>query len=118
MENNNNNNDADYSTMSLQTIPNARKTLSHFKHNYMDVSDIEGARPRFIEKPRHTRDVFYNRNDDIEKSTSNVIIPQTVNKPDRQLFVDDISGTRTKVNKFSTTRHTNPLNPNYQLPQV
>ena len=71
-----------------------------------------------MEKPRHFREVFYNRNDDIDKSTSNIIIPITVNKPDRQLFVDDIDGTRTKVNKFSSTRHTNPLSPNYQLPQV
>jgi hypothetical protein len=41
-----------------------------------------------------------------------------VNKPDRQLEVDDIKGTRTRLNKLYTTRQTNPLNPIYQLPQV
>ena len=76
--------------MSLQTIPNERRTFLNNKQNYLDVSDIEGARSRFIEKPRHSREVFYNRNDDIDKSTSNIIIPKEVNKPDRQLLVDDI----------------------------
>lgn len=32
--------------------------------------------------------------------------------------MDDISGTRTKINKFTTTRQTDPLNPSYQLPSV
>ena len=47
-----------------------------------------------------------------------MIIPKKVNKPDRQLEVDDIAGTRTKVNKFVSTRNTDPLNPQYQLPNV
>lgn len=62
--------------------------------------------------------MFNNRNDDIEKSRSRVIIPKQTNKPDRQLEVDDIAGTRTKVNKFVSTRRTDPLNPQYQLPEV
>lgn len=33
-------------------------------------------------------------------------------------MVDDIQGSRTKVNKFTTTRKTNPLVPVYQLPVV
>lgn len=104
--------------MSLQTLPNERRTFYRKKENYMDISDIEGAKSKFIEKPRHIREVYNNRNDDIEKSTSKIIIPKSVNKPDRQLFVDDIEGTRTKVNKFTTTRKTDPLNPAYQLPVV
>lgn len=112
MENNNG-----YSTMYLQSLPQKKKTFTH-KHSPLDVSDIEGARPRYIEKPIHEREVFYNRNDDIDKSRSRVIIPKQVNKPDRQLMVDDISGTRTQVNKFVSTRNTDPLNPQYQLPEV
>ena len=107
MENNNG-----YSTMYLQSLPQKKKTFTH-KHSPLDVSDIEGARPRYIEKPIHEREVFYNRNDDIDKSRSRVIIPKQVNKPDRQLMVDDISGTRTQVNKFVSTRNTDPLNPQY-----
>lgn len=104
--------------MSLQTIPNDRRTFLNNRQNYMDVSDIDGARSRFIEKPRHSREVYNNRNDDIDKSSSNIIIPKNVNKLDRQLLVDDIEGTRTRVNKFTTSRKTDPLNPAYQLPVV
>lgn len=111
-----NNNDS-YQTMYLQALPQEKKTYST-KNTSLDISDIEGARPRFIERPRPQREVFYNRNDDIDKSHSRVIIPRQVNKPDRQLHVDDIAGTRTKVNKFTTTRKTDPLNPQYQLPNV
>jgi hypothetical protein len=32
--------------------------------------------------------------------------------------VDDIKGTRTKLNKFVSTRNTDPLNPVYQIPHV
>jgi hypothetical protein len=84
----------------------------------MDVSDIVGARSRNVEKPPQFREVFNNYNGDIEKSKPNIIIPITVNKPDRQLEVDDISGTRTRLKKLYTSRQTNPLNPIYQLPQV
>ena len=31
---------------------------------------------------------------------------------------DDIEGTKSKMNKFTTTRNTNPLNPVYQIPIV
>ena len=111
-----NNNDS-FQTMYLQVLPQEKKRFCS-KNSGLDISDIEGARPRFIERPRHEREVFYNRNDDIDKSHSRVIIPKQVNKPDRQLLVDDIAGTRTKVNKFVSTRHTDPLDPHYQLPNV
>jgi hypothetical protein len=48
-------------------------------------------------------------NNDIEKSSPKTIIPKNVNKIDRQLIVDDIKGARTQMNKFTTTRKTNPL---------
>ena len=34
------------------------------------------------------------------------------------MSVDDIQGTRSKLNKFTTTRNTNPLTPQYQIPKV
>lgn len=70
--------------MYLSSLPQEKKSFSTNK-SPLDISDIEGARPRFIEKPRPQREVFYNRNDDIDKSRSRVIIPQQVKKQDRQL---------------------------------
>lgn len=58
------------------------------------------------------------RNDDILKSTPKVLIPANVNKPSYNMKIDDIEGTHSKMNKFTTTRNTNPLNPTYQIPQV
>lgn len=51
--------------MSLRTVANSRRAFLDNKINSLDVSDIDGARPRFIEKPRHIREVLNNRNDDI-----------------------------------------------------
>ena len=106
--------------MYLQTVPNQKKVHlnPHTNPSSLNISDIEGARPKFIEKPIKLRETFYNRNDDIDQSRSKRLIPETVNKVDRQLVVDDIRGTRTQMNKFQTTRQTNPLNPSYQLPEV
>ena len=113
------NNSEKLETMYLKTIPNPKKRpASSNQCSSLETSDIDGARSRYIEKPIKPRDVFNNRNDDIEKSSSKIIIPRNVNKPDRQLHIDDISGTRTKVNRFISTRKTNPLNPVYQLPEV
>jgi hypothetical protein len=84
----------------------------------LKVDDISGARSKFIEKPIKPRETFYNRNNDIHKSTSKVLIPTHVNRPEFNMLVDDIQGTRTKMNKFTTVRNTNPLNPVYELPQV
>ena len=43
-----------YQSMYLQSLPQERKKFNS-KTSSLDVSDIEGARPRFIEKPRHER---------------------------------------------------------------
>lgn len=106
-----------YCSMYLQSLPQTKRIYSA-KNSSLDVSDISGARPRYIEKPIRERPVFYNKNDDIDKSHSRVLIPTHVHRPDRQLCVDDIHGTRPKANKFVSTRHTDPLNPHYQLPNV
>lgn len=47
-----------------------------------------------------------------------MLIPVHVNKSTTILQVDDIDGTRPKMNKFTTTRQTNPLVPVYQVPHV
>lgn len=47
-----------------------------------------------------------------------MLIPTQVNKTDYSLKVDDIQGSRTKVNQFVTTRKTDPLNPVYQISNV
>ena len=111
------NNSEKVETMYLGTLPNQKKKFVHTDNFFsLKTNDIEGARSKYIEKPIKPRNVYNNRNDDIEKSQSRIIIPKNVTKPDKQLEVDDIEGTRTKVNKFVSTRKTNPLNPVYQLP--
>lgn len=44
-----------YASMNLKTVPKVTRTYYNNRHNYLDVSDIEGARPRCVEKPRHIR---------------------------------------------------------------
>ena len=40
------------------------------------------------------------------------------NKPDRQLYLDDIEGSRPHPRTFKTSRVVNPLVPEYRLPSV
>lgn len=112
-----------HQSMYLSTIPNAKRQLLS-KKSPLDVSDIDGARSRYIEHPRPKRENPLHPYD-LEKSHPRQLISQSVNKPSFILEVDDIqgnlalyAGTRTKVNKFTTTRHTNPLDPHYQSPKV
>jgi hypothetical protein len=46
-------------TMYLSTIPNIKRTFSH-AHSPLDVTDIKGARSRFIEHPRPQRESSLN----------------------------------------------------------
>jgi hypothetical protein len=46
-------------TMYLSTIPNVRRAFAH-AHSQLNVSDIKGARSRFIEQPRPQRDSSLN----------------------------------------------------------
>jgi len=40
-----------------------------------------------------------------------------LNRPDNQLYLDDIKGTKPKINKFETNRApSNPLEPVYKIP--
>ena len=45
------NNNESYQSMYLQSVAQDKKFFSN-KRSTLDISDIEGARPRFIEKPR------------------------------------------------------------------
>lgn len=37
-----------YQSMSLQTMPNVKRTFYSGKHSQLDVTDIAGARSRFL----------------------------------------------------------------------
>jgi hypothetical protein len=76
-------------TMYLSTLPNQKKSFI-YNRSALDIDDIKGARSRYKEYPRNTREVFYDKNYDIDKSHSRQLIPQTVNKSSNLLEVDDI----------------------------
>ena len=78
--------------------------------------DIEGASPRsnsiFTNKIDYTL-----KNEDIEKSSPKQIIPIQTNKPNFNLSNKDIEGTEPRGHHcFNTSRHVDPLNPQYPLP--
>ena len=78
--------------------------------------DIEGSAPRsnsiFTNKIDYTL-----KNEDIEKSSPTNLIADLINKPILNLNNRDIEGTIPRGHHcFKSTRHTNPLNPEYPLP--
>lgn len=79
-------------SMYLSTIPN-RKHQMTFIRSPLDVSDIQGAKSRYLEHPRPERESAL-RMHDIERSQPRQLIPQVVNKPSFVLEVNDIEGTR------------------------
>ena len=78
--------------------------------------DIEGASPR--SNSIFTNKIDYSlKNEDIEKSSPNKIIPEKTNKPNFNLTNKDIEGTEPRGHHcFNTSRHVDPLNPKYPLP--
>lgn len=89
-------------------------TRNYSLNNY--TLDIEGASPNCygIHSSRSTKNI--NNNDDIEKSKPRVLY-ETVNKLDYIFSNIDIEGSQPKSNRdFITSRHTNPLSPDYLLP--
>ena len=78
--------------------------------------DIEGASPR--SNSIFTNKIDYSlKNQDIEKSSPNKIIPEKTNKPNFNLTNKDIEGTEPRGHHcFNTSRHVDPLNPKYPLP--
>lgn len=76
--------------MYLSTIPQFKKQFVH-KKSPLDVSDIDGARSRYIEHPKLIRENPLHPYD-LEKSHPRELVPQTVNRPNFNLEVDDIQG--------------------------
>ncbi len=66
-------------SMYLGTIPNLKRKFTHDRSG-LDVSDIQGARSRFVEHPRPERDCSM-KTYDIDKSRPKQLIPEVVNKP-------------------------------------
>lgn len=110
-------------TMYLSTIkdqdPNVvRKTFYTNKSPNLDISDIDKAKPFYQGYHYTQKEVFVNRNDDIAGSRPRKL-HQPLDKAYYNLRNDDIQGSKPKCQKFTTTREsTNPLNPEYKLPQV
>lgn len=79
-----------HQSMYLSTIPNAKRQILS-KKSALDVSDIDGARSRYIEHPRPKRENPLHPYE-LEKSHPRQLISQSVNKPSFILEVDDIQG--------------------------
>ena len=80
--------------------------------------DIEGAAPRSNSIYTNKID-FTLKNQDIEKSTPKNLIPDKTNRPNFNLNNKDIEGTLPRGHHcFKTSRHCDPLNPEYPLPST
>lgn len=111
-------------TMKNKPLNNADFRLRKFKHIDTDRNysfnnytlDIEGASPRrygfYTQKPD-----FTNTNEDIEKSKPSPLY-HYLDKSDYTLLTRDIEKAypEKKRGNFVTSRHVNPLNPDYSLP--
>ena len=75
--------------------------------------DIEGACPRKFAYYINKED-FTNKNNDIEKSTPKEYF-KNINKISFNLTNDDIELSKPQCNKNLSSRHTNPLSPQYKL---
>lgn len=97
------------------TLPKPVDPISQISTREINkVHDIDGAQPknkRILIKPD------FNDNRDIEGSTSKTL-HRSVNYRDNTLYVDDIDGARhfIKDRMLTTKRHTDPINPVYNLP--
>lgn len=117
------NNDSDnmYVSMSIAsygppTLPREEKKTFATKQSNA-TEDIDGARPRTTKvwtKP----DLWDTR--DVSGSQSKALHHQRSNAPDNSLRVDDIDGAQAKIRDkmLLTKRHTNPMEPQYRLPQA
>lgn len=96
-----------HQSMYLSTIPNAKRQIIS-KKSALDVSDIDGARSRYIEHPRPKRENPLHPYE-LEKSHPRQLISQSVNKPSFILEVDDIQG------KQALMQERGPRSTNLQL---
>ena len=109
--------------MSLSTLTSRDFPIKKFKQldtkrdwsvNLYNL-DIEGSSPRRIGAFNQKID-FTNKNDDIERSCPK-LLHVGLNKPEYNLRNDDIEYSMPGCVKIKTTRHLNPLEPKYSLPQ-
>jgi len=109
------------STMYLSTVNEpgfTKKTFYKDRSPNLDISDIDKAKPHYQGYQFTEKETYGNRNDDIAGSR-----PKKLHQPLEKVYFglrnDDIVGTKPKCQKFTTTRSpTNPLNPEYKLPEV
>ena len=109
--------------MSLSTINNNDFPIRKFKQMITNRDwslnlynlDIEGSSPRKFGLFSNKFD-FTNKNSDIDKSYP--YIPKVLQKPNYNLSNEDIEGSKPNCSKCNQlTRHTNPLEPKYNLPK-
>ena len=111
-----------YQTMSITsfgsaTLPDQKKPVIQYStRDINSVADIDGAQStkygnRYTNKPQFL-------NSEISGATSKPLT-HARNVEDKQLFLDDIEGTRHSIKDrmMRTKRHVNPLIPDYDLPQ-
>ena len=96
----------------------AKKSFANNRNSNLDVTDIDKARPHYQGYQYTQKETFSNRNDDIIGSG-----PKKLHQPLEKVYYnlrnDDITGTKPQSHKFVTTRlPSNPLTPDYALPQV
>jgi hypothetical protein len=101
------------------TLPDQKRApVQLATRNINSVTDIDGAvssipyGSRYTNKPQLSQD-------DIQGSRSRPLTREK-NVRDLSLFVDDIDGTRHAIRDrmMKTSRHVDPLNPQYKLPSV
>lgn len=103
-----------FASMTMATIPKKQQIIRSNNEDYsLKTDDIIGAKPRIDTRPTHD---FINVHDiDGAKPAS----PFDHNKPPTDVMaVRDIDGAQPRIcrNLPHSQRHTNPLNPVYQLP--
>lgn len=104
-----------HQSMYLSTIPNAKRQILS-KKSALDVSDIDGARSRYIEHPRPKRENPLHPYD-LEKSHPRQLISQSVNKPSFILEVDDIQG-KSRLMQERGQKSTNLRLQDIQIPLI
>lgn len=103
------------STITSEDAPSKHKIFKQREMTSLQTGDIDGAKPllrgyQCINKPE-----FSNFTSDIDKACPRQLHP-SLTKPNFNLDINDIEGSKPHLAKFTTNRITNPLNPNYKLP--
>lgn len=101
------------------TISKKETTKEGYKHDKLDVKDIDGAKPDIhgMKKLIEGRDIMDTT--DIEKTKPKQLKQNRIsNIPDYNIDPSDINKKEIQKGKFVTNRVTDPLNPQYRLETV